>query len=93
MVTTSTYPKSAAIFGNFSTTTTTTPPYHVYPNDVICSQLIGRYSQLSSRHQAQSRRLEESSQLVAQLNRDCRRHEEELRQQLTHSAELRQVTS
>ena len=65
----------------------------MYPDDVIFSQLIGRYSQLSARRQAQSRRLEESSQLVAQLNRDCSRHEAELRQQLTLSAELRQVTA
>ncbi|KAF0297016.1 hypothetical protein FJT64_005563 [Amphibalanus amphitrite] len=53
-------------------------------------QLIGRYSQLSARHREQTRRLEESSQLVAQLHRDCNKHEAELGTQLRELNELRQ---
>ncbi|XP_043240041.1 little elongation complex subunit 1-like [Amphibalanus amphitrite] len=56
-------------------------------------QLIGRYSQLSARHREQTRRLEESSQLVAQLHRDCNKHEAELGAQLRELNELRQEVS
>ncbi|XP_037073645.1 uncharacterized protein LOC119094825 [Pollicipes pollicipes] len=53
-------------------------------------QLIGRYKRLLARHQEQTRSLEEGSRLVAQLHRDCSRHEAELASQLAELTRLRE---